>query len=223
LGNNFVVTVHREFMPQLNEVLEEIKRNQPVPILDRPSSFLLYAILDTIVDNLENAVRHVEEMECTVGSDVLKDPPPKNVLDLIYINRSNLLLIGRILRSQSHVVNRLIKGDFQLANDEAVPFFRDIYDHTVRTLDRIDNLLDMNMGSLSIYSSSISNRMNEVMKLLTVISTIGVPLTVLVGWYGMNFHVMPEIDWVYGYTAVILVAVGLIAGTILLFKRKGWL
>jgi magnesium transporter len=121
------------------------------------------------------------------------------------------------------VVHRLAKGDYQLVNNKATPFFRDTYDHTLRTLERIDSLIDMNMGSLSIYSSSVSNRMNEIMRLLTVISTIGVPLTVLVGWYGMNFHDMPEIYWAYGYAVVILIAVGLIAGTVLLFKRKGWL
>lgn len=222
LGKNFVVTVHKEFMPQLNKVLEEIKRKKP-ELVERSSSFLLYTILDAIVDDLEDAVRQVEEMECTVGSDVLKNPPQENVLDLIYTNRSNLLIVSRLLRPQSHVVQHLVKGDFQLVNGETAPFFRDIYDHTLRTIDRVDNLLEMNIGSLNIYSSSVSNRMNEIMRLLTVMSTIGVPLTILVGWYGMNFHNMPEIPWAYGYVAVILIAVGLIAGTILLFRRKGWL
>ena len=220
-GKNYLITIHKEHTPQLDRVREEIMRNPE--LVERSSSFILYRILDAIVDDFENAVRTVEEMECVLGSDVLKNPPPANVLDSIYTNRSNLLLIGRFLRPQSHVVHHLAKGDYQLVNSQATPYFRDIYDHTLRTIERIDSLIDMNMGSLSIYSSSVSNRMNDVMRLLTVISTIGVPLTILVGWYGMNFHDMPEIYWAYGYVAVILIAVGLITGTVLLFKRKGWL
>jgi magnesium transporter len=179
--------------------------------------------LDAVVDDFEEAVRHVEEIESNVGCDVLKEKPPENVLESIYTNRSNLLLVNRVLRNQSHVVSHLAKRDFQLVKSETAPFFEDVYDHTLRTLDRINNLLEMNMGSLNIYTSSVGHKMNEVMKLLTIISTIGVPMTVLVGWYGMNFREMPEIYWAYGYLAFILIAVGLMAGTILLFRRKGWL
>jgi magnesium transporter len=220
-GKDYLITVHKEHIPQLDGVLEEITRKPE--LAECSSSFILYRILDAVVDDFEDAVRNVEEMECVVGNDVLKNPPPANVLDLIYTNRSNLLLISRFLRSQSHVVHCLAKGDFQLVNSKAAPFFRDVYDHTLRTLERIDSLIDMNMGSLNIYSISVGNRMNEVMKLLTVISTIGMPLTILVGWYGMNFHIMPEIDWTYGYVTIIVVAIVLITVTVLLFKRKGWL
>lgn len=221
LGKNFVITAHKEYIPQLKDILEEIERKKP-DIVQRSSSFLLYAILDTIVDNLEDAVKEVEEMECIVGRDVLKDPPPKEVLDLIYVNRGNLLLANRLLRSQSHVLSRILKGDFQLINDETAPFFRDIYDHTVRTQDRINTLIDMNMGSLNIYSSSISNRMNQVIKLLTVLSTMFMPLTVLVGWFGMNIE-MPGTEWPLGYVTVLLLLAGLIVVLILVFRRKGWL
>lgn len=222
LGKNFVITVHKENMPQLNSVFEDVQRRDPKQV-ERAAPFLLYAILDSVVDSLENAVASIEDMEIIVGCDVLKEPPPENVLSLIYRNRNNLLLVARILRSQSQVANRLSKGELQLANDETAPFFGDVYDHTQRTLDRIDSLLDINLGSLNIYQSSMSNRMNQVMKLLTVISTIGVPMTILVGWYGMNFRNMPEIPSDYGYASIILVATTLIIGTVLLFRRKGWL
>jgi magnesium transporter len=222
LGKNFVITVHKENMPQLNTVFEDLQQRKP-QLVERAAPFLLYAIIDSVVDSLENAVSSIEEMESNVGCEVLKEPPPENVLSLIYQNRNNLLLIGRILRSQSQVANRLSKGELQLVNDETAPFFGDVYDHTQRTLDRIDSLLDINLGSLNIYQSSMSNRMNQVMKLLTVISTIGVPMTILVGWYGMNFYNMPEIPSDYGYASIILVAATLIIGTVLLFKRKGWL
>jgi magnesium transporter len=220
-GKNYLITIHKEHMPPLDQVIEEITKKPE--LAERSSSFLLYGIIDKIVDDFESAVRAIEEMECIVGNDVLKKPPPANVLDLIYTDRSNLILVSRFLRPQSHVAHRLAKGDFQLVNSQAAPFFRDVYDHTVRTLERIDSLIDMNMGSLNIFSTSVGNRMNDVMRLLTVISTIGVPLTILVGWYGMNFRDMPELYWAYGYAAIILTAVVVVSATILLFKRKKWL
>jgi magnesium transporter len=179
--------------------------------------------LDAVVDNLEDAVRKVEETESILGGEVLKEPPAENVLKLIYTGRSKLLLVRRLLRPQSDVVCRLLRENFQLVNKGADVFIRDIYDHTLRTLDRIDTLLEINMGSLNIYSSSFSNRINETMRFLAVISTIGVPLTILVGWYGMNFQVMPEINFPYGYLIVIIMAIAIVTATILLFKRKRWL
>ncbi len=221
LGKNFVVTVHDGPMPQLNEVLDDIKRKKPQLVEGSPS-FLLYSILDAVVDNLEETVREVEDFESRVGIDVLKEPPPADVLNQMYTNRSNLLLVGRLLRPQSEVIHRLISGGFRLISKETSVFFGDTYDHTLRTLDRIDGLLDMNMGSLNIYLSSVSNRMNQVMRLLTVISTIGVPLTILVGWYGMNFGSMPELNSPYGYLSVIVIAVVIVSIILFWFRKKGW-
>jgi magnesium transporter len=221
LGRNYIVTLHGKPIPQLNDILADIESGRPQLVEGSPS-FLLYIILDMVVDNLEDAVRKAEETESYVGDEVLKEPPPENVLKLIYVNRGNLLLVRRLLRPQSDVVSRLIRGDFYLVDKRAELFIRDIYDHTLRTLDRIDTLLDINLGSLNIHGSSTGSRMNETMRLLTVISTIGVPLTILVGWYGMNFREMPEIYWTYGYLIVILIAIMMISGTILLFRKKGW-
>lgn len=222
LGDNFVVTIHRELLLPLDDILKDFKRRKP-QLVQGSSSFLLYALLDAIVDNLEDAVRKVEETESILGDDVLKEPPSENVLKLIHMNRSNLLLVRRLLRPQSDVMCRLARENFQLVNKATEVFIRDIYDHTLRTLDRIDNLLEINMGSLNIYSSSFSNRINETMKFLAIISTIGVPLTILVGWYGMNFRVMPEVYWTYGYLIVMLLAVVMVVVTVLFFKRKKWL
>jgi magnesium transporter len=220
-GKDYLITLHKEHIPQLNTVLEEIITAPE--LVERSSSFILYRILDAVVDDFEDAVRTIEEMECVMGSDVLKNPPPANVLDSIYTNRSNLLLVSRLLRSQSHVVHHLAKGEYQLINIKAADYFRDVYDHTVRTIEKIDGLMDMNMGSLSIYSTSVSSRMNDIIRFLTVISTICFLLTVLIGWYGMNFSAMPAIDWIYGYAVVAFLAIAIVAGAILLFKRKRWL
>ena len=222
LGENFLVTIHKEPLPLLDSIMENLKKGKQTNI-KRSASFLLHAILDEVVDSLEDHVREAEETETILGHDVLKEPPSKNVLKLIHMNRTNLLLVRRLLRPQSDVVCHLATKNCQLVGKETEVFVRDIYDHTLRTLDRIDNLLEINMGSLNIYSSSFSNKINETMRFLAVISTIGVPLTVLVGWYGMNFTVMPEVYWPYGYFMVILLAVTIVAATFFFFRRKGWL
>lgn len=221
LGKNFVVTIHSENLPKLDQVRDDIIKRKP-ELVEGTNSFLLYTLLDTIVDDLEDSVKKVEEAESVVGDQVLNETKSEHVLETIYANRSNLLLVRRLLRPQSNVVCRIAKGDFQIVKGSEL-FTRDIYDHTLRTLDRIDSLLDINLGSLNIYSSHVSERMNVTMRFLTVISTIGVPLTILVGWYGMNFRDMPEIYWQYGYLLVALVALFIIIGAVLLFKRKRWL
>lgn len=222
MGKDFVITVHSQDLHKLEDILEDLKKRKPEQVASF-SSFLLYTILDNVVDDFEDTVRKEEEMEAVVGAEVLKERPPEKVLNSIYTTRSNLILTRRLLRPQADVVDRLARGNFPIIDKEARLFMRDIYDHTLRTLDRIDSLLDMNMGSLSIHLSAMSNRMNNVMKLLTVISTIGVPLTVLVGWYGMNFQEMPELHWTNGYLIVIFLAAIIVTGTVLLFRKKGLL
>jgi magnesium transporter len=222
LDENFIITIHKDSIPQIAKILEDLLK---IDTRSKKTSsvYLLYLILDSIVDGFEDAVGELEESESRIGCDVLKEKPSGSVLEQIYANRSSLILINRMLRNQSHVANQLSRKEFRIIKSETTPFFSDIHDHTLRTLERISSLLEMNMGSLSIYTSSVSNKMNEVMKLLTIISTIGVPLTVLVGWYGMNFREMPEIYWAYGYLTFILIAIGLMTTTVLLFRRKGWL
>lgn len=222
LGKNFVVTIHREPMLQLNEILEDVKGGKPQLAKGAPT-VILYSILDTVIDSYEEIVGRLEERASEVGVEVLKNPPPENTLNRIYSNRRDMLLVRRFLRPQSDAVEQLMRGDYPLIDRRTKLFMRDVYDHSQRTLDRIDTLIDINAGNLDIYLSSVSNRMNEVMKLLTVLSTIGMPLTILVGWYGMNFQGMPEIYWTYGYATVILVAIAMTALTILVFRIRKWL
>ncbi len=132
MGKGFVITIHKENMPQLNVAIDDIKKRK-TQLAGGVSSFVLYVILDAVVDDLEDAVRRAEEVECAVGAEVLKESPPENVLSTIYTCRSNLLLLQRLLRPQSDVVGRLVRGDFQLVDKSAELFIRDVYDHTLRT------------------------------------------------------------------------------------------
>lgn len=120
------------------------------------------------------------------------------------------------------MINRLLDGESNLIKSSTVPYLRDVYDHTIHAIDTMETSRDIISGMLDIYLSSISYRLNEVMKVLTIIATLFIPLTFLAGWYGMNFKDMPEYEWRYGYPTVIFVAISIAIGMLIYFKRKRW-
>jgi magnesium transporter len=134
--------------------------------------------------------------------------------DLIYLRRS-VWPLREVLSGLERGESRLISGTLHV-------FFRDIYDHTIHAIDTIETLRDMLSGMLDIYLSSVSNRLNQVMKVLTIISTIFIPLTFIAGVYGMNFKNMPEIGWPYGYPAVVVLMVLVSLAMLYYFKKKKW-
>ena len=120
------------------------------------------------------------------------------------------------------IVNALIRDESDLVSAETRLFLRDLYDHTIHTIDTIETMRDIVSGMLDVYLSSLSNKLNQVMKVLTVISSIFIPLTFIVGIYGMNFEYMPELAWRWGYPAVMVAMLIVASLFMLLFKRKGW-
>jgi magnesium transporter len=121
------------------------------------------------------------------------------------------------------VVNAMIRDESPLISSDVKIYLRDLYDHTVHVIDSVETMRDIITGTLDVYLSSVSNRLNQVMKVLTVMSSIFIPLTFIVGVYGMNFHVMPELEWRWGYPAVWLFMIGLTVVLLTLFKRKKWM
>jgi len=121
------------------------------------------------------------------------------------------------------MINSVIRGEVSMVREETVLFFKDVYDHTIQIIDTIESYRDVLSGMLDLYLSTISNRMNEVMKVLTIIATIFIPITFVAGIYGMNFKVMPELEWRWGYVmvwAIIVVIAGIMIG---FFKKKQWI
>jgi magnesium transporter len=121
------------------------------------------------------------------------------------------------------VINTLMREEYGLINDSTRVFFRDVYDHTVQVMDSIESMRDVLSGMLDLYLSTVSNRMNEVMKVLTIIATIFIPLTFIAGIYGMNFQFMPELQWRWSYPLLWLVLIVIFCLMIFWFKRKKWL
>ncbi|HET6245465.1 MAG: magnesium/cobalt transporter CorA [Bacteroidetes bacterium] len=186
------------------------------------TDYLAYALLDVIVDRfylvLEQLGNKIEMLE----EKVLDDPS----IELLYeINRlkRDFILLRKNIWPLREVLNSLMNNDMTIVSAHTRVFIKDVYDHTIQVMDSIDTYREMLSSILDIYMSSISNRQNDVMKTLTIIATIFIPLTFLVGVYGMNFRVMPELDWEYGYYTVwgIMIIVGL--SLLLYFKRKNWM
>jgi len=196
----------------------------------RGSDYLLYALLDLVVDQgfplLESFGVEAELLE-----DEVMERPSRKTVARIHAFKRELLLVRRVMWPQREVINSLLRDGDGVIEEETRVYLRDVYDHTVQILDLLETYRDMATGMMDVYLSSVSNRLNEIMRVLTVISTIFIPLTFITGLYGMNFGsrghpspwAMPELDWYYGYPLVLLVMAVVVAGMLWLFRRKGWL
>jgi len=220
LGPNFVLTFQEKPGDVLDPVRERL-RGAKGRIRGAGADYLAYAILDTIIDHyftiLEEVGDSIEEIE-----DVLLDEPTSESLQQIYAIKRTLASFRRGVWPLREAIGGMQRIESALVQRETLPYLRDVQDHTMQVLDAIETFRDMISGMLDLYMSSVSNRMNEVMKVLTVIATIFIPLTFIVGVYGMNFEWMPELHWHWGYPLVWLIMLGVGVGLVIAFRRKGW-
>lgn len=230
MGEGYVISIHAgedEIVQTIRRRMEKVRTRLRM----HGAEYLLYALMDLVVDQafpvLETFGEEVELLE-----EALLSRPTRNLLSDIYQHKRNLMLLRRQLWPTREVVSQLMRG----ANDEAFfapelqPFLQDLYDHTVHIMDLLESYRDIVSSMLDVYLSSVSNRLNDIMRILTMISTIFIPLTFIVGVYGMNFGnntkspwAMPELTWYYGYPMVwgfmFLIAMSMVV----FFRRKGWL
>ncbi|HXC93602.1 MAG TPA: magnesium/cobalt transporter CorA [Geobacteraceae bacterium] len=185
------------------------------------ADYLAYSLMDVIVDNyflvLEQIAESIEMME----EELMLDPAPRTLAEIYRLKRE-LLFIHKAIWPLREVINSMVRRDSPMVKEATLVYLRDLYDHTIQVIETVETLRDMLSGMLDIYLSSVSNRMNAVMKVLTIIATIFMPLTFIVGVYGMNFKHMPELEWQWGYPAVWFLMVGITVGMIVFFRRKRW-
>lgn len=220
LGENYLVTVHRlPQMPSTQVTWERAKQNHR--LCKRGPDFLCHAVLDHLVDEYLPLHDVIDEELERLESDIFSRPKPI-ILQRILTLKHNMLILRRIISPQRDLMNRLSRGDLpQIAQENRI-YYRDIYDHLVRLHDLSEGTRDVITGSLETYLSVASNRLNEVMKTLTIISVIFLPLSFLAGLYGMNFEYIPLAEWPAGFAFISAICV-LIAGAMLwVFKRRGW-
>lgn len=222
LGSNYVITYHHDYFRSIANV-RQLLRTTPVAC-QRGSAFLLHQILDQVVDYyspvLDDFDARIDQLESDIFN--LKRPNNKILSEIMEVKRS-VLRLRRISIKQMDILHRMSRGEFSLIPDEMRPFYRDVYDHLVRVVDLAENYRDLISGSLEAYLSVVSNRLNEIMKVLTIFSATMLPLTFIAGVYGMNFDNMPELHARYGYYAVWVLMLIVVVGMLVFFKRRGWI
>jgi magnesium transporter len=186
------------------------------------ADYLGYALMDMIVDNYYIALEDMGERIEILEDDVLLNPNPQDIKRIQRL-RTELLFVRKAVWPLREVIGSLERGDSEIFKPETQVFIRDVYDHAIQVIDTVETYREMVNGLMDIYLSSVSNRMNEVMKVLTIISTIFIPLTFLAGVEGMNFKYMPELEWEYGYPVLLIIMLIVLLGMIRFFRNKKWL
>jgi magnesium transporter len=222
LGRNFVVTYHHEQLRAIDLVKQRV-RSSPVTC-QRGAAFVLHQIIDQIVDDYLPVMDDFDERLSKLEDDIFKAHRPNDaVLEEVLGMKRSVLRLRRISAKQLDVLYRMSHGQFQLIGGQVLPFYRDIYDHIMRVTDLAENYRDLIGGALDAYLSVVSNRLNEIMKVLTIFSAVMLPLTFIAGVYGMNFDNMPELHSRYGYMGAWLSMI-IVAGVMLyFFWRRGWI
>ena len=186
------------------------------------ADYLAYALMDAVIDNyfevLEDIGEQIEEVE-----DEVVHAPSAKTLHTVHSLKRELIFLRRAVWPMRETANSLLRDESHLVSPETRIYLRDLYDHTVHVIDTVETLRDIVAGMLDVYLSSVSNKLNQVMKVLTVMSSVFIPLTFVAGVYGMNFQYMPELQWRYGYPAVMGCMALVAAGLLLVFRRRGWM
>ncbi|MFO7677563.1 MAG: magnesium/cobalt transporter CorA [Thermoplasmatota archaeon] len=227
LGHNFVISFQESIGDVFDGVRERL-RNGKGRIRKKGSDYLLYCLIDAVVDNyflmLEKIGERIENVE-----EGLVDNPTSKTVQKIHSLKREMIYLRKSVWPLREVINNLQKGESAIIHKETNIFLRDLYDHTIQIIDTVETFRDMISGMLDIYMSSISNKMNEVMKVLTIFAAIFIPLTFIAGIYGMNFDPnisplnMPELEWYFGYPFALILMTGVVIIMLIFFKRKRWL
>jgi len=221
LTPNCVITF-QEFEGDIFDQMRSRLRNGKGRIRRMGADYLAYSIFDAIIDEyflvLEELGENIEEIE----AELITNPIPSTLQKIHHLKRE-MLFLRRSVWPLREMVTKIERAESVLIHNEIIPYLRDLYDHTIQIIDTIESLRDMVSGMLDIYLSSVSNKMNEVMKVLTIIATIFIPLSFFAGLFGMNFRYMPELDLHWTYPLVLLGMLLIGVGMLFYFRRKKWL
>jgi magnesium transporter len=222
LGPTYVVTHDPKHL--VDDVRTELDRSPK--LLEKGPAWLAHAILDSAVDRYMPVIDDLDAQIAELENEVLRHAGTKTgppILRKILSFKRMLLTLRRMSVHQREILLRLARGDFDEIPPEAAPFYRDVYDHFLRVTDLVESYRDLVTSALEAYLSVQSNRMNEIMKTLTLMSTVMLPITFVAGVYGMNFDDMPELRWGWGYPAALCVMALIVVSALLWFREKGWI
>jgi magnesium transporter len=220
VGQNYVVTSHDIPMRSVSSMSDRIRKDGR--LMRRGADYLTHDLIDALVDNIMPTIEEMDGKNDQLEAEALHEPRRETLMSIMQLKRS-ILALTRVMLPQREIVNRLSRGEYTLISEGARLYYRNIYDHLVRIEMLTLGLRDMTESVLNTYLSSVSNRMNEVMKVLTLIATIFIPLTFIAGIYGMNFTNMPELEWRYGYYVILGVMALVGISLAVYFRKKKWL
>jgi magnesium transporter len=221
LGSNFVISFQEVSGDVFNSLRDRI-RNGKGRVRRMGADYLAYALIDSIVDHYFILLEKFGERIETLEEELAKDPQPET-LQAIHNLKQEIIFLRKSVWPLREIISGLERVESSLIHDDISMYLRDVYDHTIQVIDSVETYQDILSGMLDLYLSSVSNKMNEVMKVLTIFASIFIPLTFIAGIYGMNFKFMPELEWRWSYPALWIVMASVATFLILYFKRKKWL
>jgi magnesium transporter len=218
--DRFLLTVHHQKMELMDKVLS-LMAGDPDLAAEGPER-VLYELMDAAVDDyfliVDGFSDEVDELE-----DVMFNEPTSKDVKRLFTLKRKMLELRKIAAPEREVVNSVLRREQSFVSAENIGYYEDLYDHLVRIIDLIDTLHDVASGAMQIYQATISNNLNSIMKTLTIIATIAMPLSVIAGIYGMNFKYMPELYWHYGYFYILGLMILITGGMLYWFWRRKWL
>ncbi|OGP69386.1 MAG: magnesium and cobalt transport protein CorA [Deltaproteobacteria bacterium RBG_13_60_28] len=221
LGRNFVISLQESDGAVFAPILERLRTSKG-RIRKSGADYLVYTLMDIIVDNYFVVLEKFGEALEYLEEEVVTKPSTQTLQD-IHRFKYDMIMLRKSVWPLREVIGRLERRESDLIQEATGIYFKDVYDHTIVAIDNIETYRDILSGMLDIYLSSISNRLNEIMKVLTIIATIFMPLTFLAGVYGMNFKHMPELEWTWGYPASLGLMLGISLTMLFFFRRKRWI
>ena len=227
LGDNFLLSFQETDKPFFKPVIDRLNISKS-RMRTHGTDYLAYALMDTVADHYFTLLDIIGEQLESI-EDKLFDDPDEETFQKIHLLRKKIVFARKSIWPTRDMLNSLIRDDSEFIEESTKIYVRDVYDHVIQIIDNVENYRDMIMGMHDMYMSHVSNKMNEVMKVLTIIATIFIPLTFIAGLYGMNFNPeaspynMPELNWYYGYPAFwgLMIVVAIIM--VIYFKKKDWL
>lgn len=226
-GTNFVISFQEKQIDVFDPVRDRIRNNKG-KIRKEGADYLFYSLIDMIVDNYFAILEKMEDRIDALENELLTNAS-RGTLHKIHSLKREILQLRKSIWPLREIINGLIRGDSPLVKENTRIYFRDVYDHTIHIIDTIENFRDIISGMLDIYLSSMSNKLNEIIKVLTIIATIFIPLTFIAGLYGMNFNTntspwnMPELNWYYGYPMLLFLMAVIGIVMLVYFRKKHWL
>ena len=223
LGRNYVLS----FQERHGDVFEPVRqrlRSSWGSIRYQGADYLVYSLIDVVVDNYFIILEALgEEIERVEDVALTATKASHELMKVIQQNKRQIQMLQRSIHPLREAISKIQRNESNLVKSHNLKYFSDVRDHTIQVIENIDSYHDINIGVQEVYLSSLSHKMNQVMQVLTIISTIFIPLTFIVGVYGMNFHYIPELQWKYGYWLVWGVMGTVAVSLLFFFKRKGWI